>query len=344
MITPQTNINLAALAEKMKHVDSFALCGHVSPDGDCIGSQLALAHALRAMGKEVVCLLAKPDPIEANLLFLPGAKDMVCAADFVDTPQAFVALDVPSRERLGLGAAVQARCPLTITIDHHANENAMSQFSYVDPASPSTTMLVWELVHHLDVALTPEVATCAYTGLVTDTGRFQFQNTTQNAFIAASEMVAAGADPSDVSREIFQNRSFASVMLLRRAMDHVAFDRESGFIFSYLTQDDFRECEAVKSDAEPLIDELRSLEGVRVASILRDQGSEVRGSLRAKDNTDVAAIAARFGGGGHKAAAGFTFAGPLPEAISALKAAVVDSMVDSNTAVAVSNTSKSLKR
>lgn len=322
MITTQTNIDLPALAEKIKTIDSFVLCGHVSPDGDCIGSQLALSHALRALGKEVVCLLAKPDPIENNLLFLPGVRDMVCAAEYDGSAQAFVACDVPSRERLGLAASVQARCPLTITIDHHATKNVMSSLNYIDPAAPSTTMLVWELIKCLGVALTPEIATCAYTGLVTDTGRFQFQNTTQQAFVSAGEMVAAGVDPSDVSREIFQNRSFASLMLLRRVMDHLAFDRESGFVYSYLTQDDFTECGAVKSDAEPLIDELRSLAGVRVASILRDQGSEVRGSLRAKDTTDVAAIAACFGGGGHKAAAGFTFAGPLSEALIVLPAAV----------------------
>ncbi|MEG1512283.1 MAG: bifunctional oligoribonuclease/PAP phosphatase NrnA [Raoultibacter sp.] len=324
MITPQTNTDLASLAGVLKDVKSVALCGHISPDGDCLGSQLALSWALRALGKKTICLLAKDDPIEGGLRFLPGVDEMVCASDFTDKADVFIACDVPSLERLGLASEVHARCALTITIDHHARDDSMSQLNYVDPAAPSTTMIIWELLKHLGVEVTPVMATCAYTGLVTDTGRFQFQNTTHQAFIAAAEMSAAGADPSEVSREVFQNRSFASVMLFRRAIDHLEFDREAGFAFSYLTLDDFAQCGAVKSDAEPLIDELRSLSGVRIASILRDQGSEVRGSLRSKDATDVAAIAARFGGGGHKAAAGFTFEGPLDQAIVALRAAVAE--------------------
>ncbi|MEG0476277.1 MAG: DHH family phosphoesterase [Raoultibacter sp.] len=324
MITPQTNTTLEQVATALKAAQSVVLCGHVSPDGDCLGSQLTLAWALRALGKTVTCVLAKDEPVEGVLRFLPGVEACVPASDFEGAADVFVACDVPSTKRLGLGAEVQARCALTITIDHHARDDSMAQLNYVDPDAPSTTMIMWELLKHLGVGVSADMATCAYTGLVTDTGRFQFQNTTQEAFVAAAEMVAAGAKPSDVSREVFQNRSLASLLLFQRAINHLNFDRETGFAFSYLTLEDFEQCEAVKSDAEPLIDELRSLEGVRVALMLREQATEVRGSLRSKDATDVAAIAARFGGGGHKAAAGFSFKGNLDQAIVALREAVTE--------------------
>ncbi|WP_139652871.1 DHH family phosphoesterase [Raoultibacter phocaeensis] len=322
-VTPQTNSDLAGIAEALRTAERFAVCGHVSPDGDCLGSQLVVYHALRTLGKDVTCLLAKPDPIEAGLLFLPGIEDMVPAADYDGAPDVFIAVDVPTPERMGAAAAaVQARSQTTVTIDHHAADDAMSTYTFVDPDAASTTMLVWELAGLLGIERSPEMATCAYTGLVTDTGRFQFQNTDQAAFAAAFEMVQAGADPAAVAREVFQNRSIASLELEGIALARMRFGMDGAYVASYLTREDFEKTGAVKSDAEPLINTIRAVAGIRVACMLREEPEHVRGSFRAKDDTDVAAIARTMGGGGHRAAAGFTLYDSLDQAIERVDAAV----------------------
>lgn len=322
-VTPQTNTDLEAIADVLRGAESIAVCGHVSPDGDCLGSQLVVYHALKALGKNVTCLLAKPDPVEDGLKFLPGIDAMVPACDFEETSEVFMAVDVPNVERIGeAAAAVQSKCPITVTVDHHASETTMSAYNYVDPAAAATAMLVWELAGKLGVERSPEMATCAYTGLVTDTGRFQFQNTDKAAFAAAFEMVSAGADPATVAREVFQNRSVASLELERIMLSRMRFGFGGAYVVSYLTRTDFEEVGAVKADAEPLINTLRAIAGVRIACMLREEPEHIRGSFRAKDDTDVAAIANTMGGGGHKAAAGFTLYGSLGGALEQVGSAV----------------------
>lgn len=315
-VTPQTNITLPELAATLLKRDDFVICGHVSPDGDCLGSQLALMHALRSLGKRAVCLLAKDEPIDARLAFLPGANELVPAMLYEGPAATFVAVDVPMRDRMNSAAShLLDTCDLSVTIDHHAYDVRMTDLAYVDPASASTTMLVWELAGLMGAQRGVELATCCYTGLVTDTGRFQYQNTDAASLAAASAMVAAGVNAAQVSREIFQSRSLASVKLEALAIERMRFGADGAWALSWVMQEDFETTGAVKADAEPLIDALRSLSGVRVACMLRDQGDSVRGSFRAKDDTDVAALARSLGGGGHRAAAGFTVAGPMDTAI-----------------------------
>ena len=320
-VTPQTNTTLPGLAVALGERDDFVICGHVSPDGDCIGSQLALMHALRSLGKRAVCLLAKDEPIDARLAFLPGADGLVPAALYDGPAATFVAVDVPMRDRMNSAAAhLLDACAFSATVDHHAYDERMTDLAYVDPASASTTMLVWELAGLMGAERGAELATCCYTGLVTDTGRFQYQNTDAAALAAASAMVAAGADAAGVAREIFQSRSLPSVELEALAVERMRFGADGGWALSWVMRDDFEATGAVKADAEPLIDALRSLRGVRVACMLRDQGDSVRGSFRAKDGTDVAALARTLGGGGHRAAAGFTVSGPMEAAVGRISA------------------------
>lgn len=319
-VTLQTNTTLEAIAEALLAHDDFCICGHVSPDGDCLGSQLGLARALRKAGKRVTCLLARREPIDVAFSFLPGADELVYAADYDGPCEAFVAVDVPMPARLGDAAEVQKRASFTVTIDHHAVDSVMSQLSYTDPDAASTTMLVWRTVEAMGVGLDADIATCAYTGLMTDTGSFQHQNANAEAFELGARMVAAGADPAFIAQQVCQNRSVASLELQRLAIAHMRLLGEGAIALSWISRADMEEFGAVKSDAEPLIDILRSLRGVSLACILREQDGEVRGSFRSKDGTDVAAIAREFDGGGHKAAAGFTLHCSLAEAIDMVSA------------------------
>lgn len=317
-VTPQTNTTLPQMAVELLHCSNFVVCGHVSPDGDCLGSQLALAHALRSLGKQVTCVTASVDPLDFTEAVLPGLGEVVPACEFKGEVEAFVAVDVPTPERMGDAAALHAAARETFTIDHHAVPSAMSRLSYTDPDAASTTMLVWELIGHLGVQPDAAIATCAYTGLMTDTGRFQFQNADAAAFAAAAEMVQAGAQPAEVSRGIYQNRSLSSLRLESLAVDRLMLSEGGEVALSWLSRADFERFGAAKADAEPIIDKLRSLAGVRVACVLREQEDRIRGSLRAKDGTDVAAIARRHEGGGHAAAAGFTLYGDIEEQAQAL--------------------------
>lgn len=327
-VSPQTNCTLAEVANRLCELDDFVVCGHVSPDGDCLGSQLALAAALRRLGKRVTCVLVKDEPVEANLLrVLDGAQDLVFAGAYKGAPGAFVGVDVPTRERIGEAAcALLDQAPFSFTIDHHAVDATMCDMVYVDPDAASTTMLIWELAGYLGVERTCAVANCCYTGLVTDTGRFQYQNTDERCMRLAAEMVAAGADPASVSREVFQNRTYASMRLEATAIMRAEFSDDGATALGYLTREDFARFGAQKSDAEPVIDALRRIEGVRVACMLREQEDCIRGSLRAKDDTDVSAIARTFGGGGHVAAAGFTLHCTLDEAVAQVRAALAEAV------------------
>ena len=303
--------DFARALELLRGARDVVICGHVSPDGDCLGSALGLSWSLRALGKQVTCLLAAHDPLDAGLLFLPGIDECVVADEYAGAADLFVAVDVPKVDRMGDAAArIHAATPTTLTIDHHLSDAPFSQVNYIDSDSPAAAMLVWSVARALG-PVDERIATCCYTGLLTDTGRFQYQNTTPAAFEAAFEMMQAGADPSSIAREVYQNRSRQSLALEQRMLSRIKYLGKGQFAMSYLTRADFVETGAVKADAEPLIDVMRS----------------VRGSLRAKDETDVAQIAARFGGGGHKAAAGFTYEGSL-EAVLAQVEQIFSDMVE----------------
>ena len=315
--------NMQEVVAALKAGERFVICGHVSPDGDCIGSQLALAEALRTLGKTVTCLLAKADALDYSLMQLPGVEEMVVAKVFSDDFDTFVSVDVPTAKRMGEEAqAIHARAKRTISIDHHIALEPMSQICCVDESSPATALMVWDLIKELGVERSSSMAAACYVGLMTDTGRFQFQNTNPTALHGAAEMVEAGADASALATLMYQNRSLESMALEERMLAHHKLIVGGQFAYSYLKISDFVETGATRADAEPLIDVLRCIRGVRVACLLREQENGVRGSLRAKDDTDVAAIAQMFGGGGHKAAAGFTYEGSLDEAVNAVSSAL----------------------
>ena len=314
------NATAGQMAAALASCESFAITGHVNPDGDCLGSSLALAIALRSLGKQATVLLVEDVPVEPGLRFLPGFGELVPAERYEGTPEAFVYVDVSVRDRIGCGASIADRAAKRFAIDHHHADDDVAELNLIDPDAASCSILVWEVVKELGIPLTPEIALNAYTGLMTDTGRFQYQNTDMRAFSAAAQMVEAGAVPAIAGREFYQNRSFASLKLEQRMVSHIELMQGGECAFSYITLDDFAQCDAENADAEVLIDTLRSVRGVRIACLLKERQGLVRGSMRAKDDeTDVARLARKLGGGGHRAAAGFTLEVPLDEAIAQVK-------------------------
>ena len=340
--TPQTNATLAQIAQALREHDNYIIVGHVSPDGDCIGSQLALKHALHRLGKKAQCVLATDAlSVDTSLGFLPGVHDMVPAAELLEqmvgacestapaaaadaaSPVAescVITVDVPNHERMGQAAAsLHKRASFTITLDHHANKEAISTLNYVDPNAASNTLNVWQLIGELGVDRSGDVALCAFTGLVTDTGRFQYQNANPFAFRCAAEMLECGADLEMVCTQIFQRRSIASLQLENRAIARMELLLGGALAVTYITLDDFACVGAAKTDADNIVNTLRSIDGVRVACTLRETEENVRGSLRSKDGTDIAVFAFEHGGGGHKAAAGMTLKGAIVDVFAQVK-------------------------
>lgn len=321
-VTPQTNATLAEIARVLAAADDVVVCGHASPDGDCIGSTLALVHGLRALGKQAWGLVV--DPLPQAMGFLPGADELVLPRDFAGACGCFVAVDVPDLKRMGeAAAALHEAAPVTVRIDHHAVPARYSRYSHTDPAATSASTLVWEVLGHLG-AQTPHAATCCYAGLMTDSGRFTFNNTDERAFRLAAEMVACGACPSEVAVALYENERLQALQLEARAFSRLELDAEAGWAMTYLTCDDFAEFGAVKADAEGVVDFIRRLGCVRALCCLREQDGKVRLSFRAKDDVNVREIAIRFGGGGHVAAAGATVEAPLAEVSQQVKAALAE--------------------
>lgn len=328
-VTPQTNTTLDEIAAQLMAHGSFAICGHINPDGDCIGSTLGLACALQAVGKRAHALVADEEPVSRTFSFMKGYDQLVPAASFDDDFEVFVMVDAPNAIRIGESAdAVRKRASCTITIDHHAVPERHSDFSYTDPDSSSTTLLIWEIASMLGISeesdAMRDIAECCYAGLLTDTGRFMHQNTNHEAFAAATEMIACGISPSRIAMHLFQERTRASVELDSIAVSRMRTIGEGDAVLSWLTLEDMHRLGATKNDAENAIAPIRSIAGIDIACLLKEREDCVRGSLRAKNDVDVAAIAREFGGGGHRAAAGFTLRCTLPEAIELLEARLAD--------------------
>ena len=292
----------------------MALCGHRNPDGDCLGSVLALAQALQSLGVAATPLLAtaeKPKIYD----FLPGYEQLLPAAEYGDDPDVFVMLDVPEDARMDDAAAVRARARATVKIDHHPGPEDIADFAYIDVDAAAVGVLVWELLPQLGVQPTAGMARCCYAALLTDTGSFRFQNADQRAFEAAAQMVAAGAEPSLVASMVYQRKSLAALQLESRVAQRARFACGGRLVVSWMDESDLAELGATKDDCEELTDVVRQIDGPEVSVILRGMGTHIRGSIRSKTDHDVAAVAKTMNGGGHRAASGFTLYGPMEEAV-----------------------------
>lgn len=317
--------SLEEIAEALRMHDGFTVCGHINPDGDCIGSVLGVANILRSLGKQVQPVVSLAEPLDGSLASIPGADALVSVQDAQPTP-AFITVDATADERLGDGAAaLRAQSPFQVVIDHHEVPTCTADLFHIEPDAASTTCLVWELACAAGVPLTKDLAACCYTGLMTDTGRFQYQNADERAFRLAAQMVACGIDVSQISQEFFQNKTEAAVRLEALAVQRMEILRAGAIALSWVSKEDLQELGARREDCEGIINVLRSLGSVKVACVLKEyEPGLIRGSFRSKDGTDVAQLAARFGGGGHKAAAGFTMKCTLDEALEQLRTTLAD--------------------
>ncbi len=309
--------DMAAVVDALRSHDRFLVTSHENPDGDALGSLLAMHLALLELGKDSVMVLAGPAPLPGEYGFL-GLLDhgllRELPADRAD--RVLVAVDCAQETRLTDAEMLDAL--ITVNIDHHHDNTRFASVNLVADEASSTAELLAGVFEELGVALTPAIAEALYTGLVTDTGRFQYSNTTPAALRLAADLVEAGADQQRVFQGVYESMQFAKLKLLARALDRATLHEEGRVVVSYLLRGDFAEVGAVEPYSEGIIDVLRAVEGAELAALIREpprEGGPTRKiSLRSStDRVDVSAIARKSSGGGHRQAAGFSSDLSIPE-------------------------------
>lgn len=303
--------DLTAICRVLREKRSFLVACHENPEGDAIGSELALALALRKMGKAVTVLNA--DPVPANLAFLPGADKVVFEEDGSKYDVAVV-MDCGSPERTGRIGPELRKCPLLVNIDHHRTNGDRGGLSLVDPDAAATGLLVHRVLSAMGYDIDVDVATNIYVAVLTDTGSFHYGSSSPEAFEVAGEMVRRGVDPWAVAEQVYETQSANRLRLLGRVL--ASLEVEAGGRIASITtlRGDLREFRCGKDALEGFINYPRSIVGVEVAVSFREEdGGVFRVSFRSKGRVDVSAVAARFGGGGHRNASGCTVPGSLPD-------------------------------
>lgn len=291
------------IIEGIRENETFCIVGHMRPDGDCVGSQLGLALALKAEGKKVT--VWNEDRMPDKLSFLDPDH-------LFQTPKAnqkfdcVIATDCASFERLGgVGASVADR-KLFINIDHHASNTRYADLNWVSPREPSTGELIYRLLKTAKWPITTQISNCLFTAVSTDTGSFQYPTTRPGTFHVGAELVTRGADLATICDEVYQSYPLSRVRLLKHVYSNFKLTHNDQVAYFWLKKADFARTGAESEDTEGLIDHIRAIEPVIIACVFEEIEPELtRISLRSKsEKVNVNEIAAQFGGGGHKAAAG----------------------------------------
>jgi len=306
-----TTDDLAAVAAVLRDADRFLVTTHENPDGDALGSLLATTVALRQLGKDVAMYLYGDAPVPREYRFM-GLDGLLREPPDDVGERVLVAVDCAKADRIGTGADVLTRAKSVVDIDHHHDNTRFGDVNLIVADASSTGEVLRDVFREIGVDLTPEIAEPLYIALVTDTGRFQYTNTTPKALRLAAELVEAGADVHRVFQGVYESVEFAKLKLLARALERAQVYDGGRVVVSHILRSDFEQVNAPGSYSEGIIDYLRAVEGAELVVLIRepparDDGPTRRVSLRSSvDELDVSAIARKSGGGGHRQAAGFS--------------------------------------
>jgi phosphoesterase RecJ-like protein len=288
--------------------DEVALLCHVGPDGDALGSLLAMGIALRAMGKRVVGSWGGEQLVVPPMYsFLPGL-DLLCEpGEFPVDPQLLVTFDTGSVDRLGSLAPVVGKAGAVVVIDHHASNTAFGTVNVLAPAAAATAEIVYHLLRGLAVTIDSDIAACLYTGLTTDTGSFKFIATSASVHEIVADLLRTGMRHDLISRQIWDTNRVPYILLLGTLLSRTSFEPEHELIWTYATNADLVASGVLMEEIEGVIDVIRTADTAEVAVICKqDADGSQKVSMRSKGRIDVGAISVFLGGGGHRYAAGFT--------------------------------------
>ncbi len=317
---------LGAAIDAIEAATSIGIACHIRPDGDALGCLLAIALALKEKGIPIQPTWdGETVTLPAALDFLPGADLLVPTNDF-RPPDLSIAVDCATIDRLGRLGERMKKAKNFINIDHHVSNTKFGKINVVDTNAASSAEIVVQLLSRLGTNITPEIATCLYTGVVTDTGRFGYQSTSPRTHATAAFLIQRGAEVAAISQQLYENAPFTALKVIGRALDRLTLETEPvPFVFTYLTQADLKEFGVLIDDTDDVIDYVRAAREADVAVLLKElPDGTFKGSFRSKGATDVGAVAQALGGGGHTLAAGYEVPGPLDAALATVRAALKD--------------------
>ena len=319
-----TNRNPESVARLIRESETIALCSHISPDGDTLGSAAAMRIALKKLGKKV-SLFCDGD-VPDQLKYLPGISEMHRPAENEGPFDLMLSVDVSDEHRLGSCITLKEKSTHTAQIDHHPTNPHFMEVNSVDGEAAATCILIREQLAVLGVEPDSDIAVCLYTGISTDTGNFAFHSTNAECFTVMSELMGLGLPLAHLNRILFRDRAMPQVKLIGRALNSLQYYEDGRIAVMKLTRQDFADCGADGQHADTIVNFGLDTTGTRMALLAResltDNGS-IKFSLRAKEPDTVSDIAQVFGGGGHPQAAGITMNGELDETASR----VLDAMI-----------------
>jgi bifunctional oligoribonuclease and PAP phosphatase NrnA len=307
-------------AEALMDATEVAMACHINPDPDALGSMLGLAEFLKARGTKVVCSYGNVPFEHARWVdALPGAGALVPPNEFPKAPEVMVTLDCASTDRLGalLGAANRAK--ELIWIDHHLSNEGVGTIPLIDPAASSTAEMVYRLMKRMGGDIPTSSAASLYAGIVTDTGRFQYQSTSPETLRLAAELRTHAFDHARLAQAMFEDNSVAYLRVLATALGRLELVGDADLVWTYLTQEDIGKEGIPMGETDDLIDVIRTAREADVAAVLKQQrDGRFKVSMRSRGEHDVASVAAQHGGGGHRLAAGYTAKASLEESVREL--------------------------
>ncbi len=293
--------NISKAIKTIRKAKKIIVASHVNPDGDTIGCQLALGHTLILMGKRVILL--SQDGVPSRFQFLPGSELILSETN--DTADVSIAVDCGSVRQLGNTRAAFFRSKTTIQIDHHDFGNSFGKIQVLEEDAAAVGEIVYELIRALKVEITPAIATCLLTSIIVDTGSFRFTNIRSKTFDICGRLIRKGVDLQYLIEESYWKKSRSVAKLSGYAIMNASFSNNGVVAWSTVYQKDFKRFGAHISDVDAVADDLRSIEGVKIAAVFREtEKKRFRVSLRSKYGINVANVARNFGGGGHHNSAG----------------------------------------
>jgi len=302
--------------EAIDGASRVALACHLGPDGDALGSLLGMTISLREAGKETVASWGSDHfATPPHYTYLPNLELLSPPDTFPAAPELMITFDAGSYERLGSLEPNARAAGTLLVVDHHVSNDRFGSINLVDPDAAASAVIVFDLLRRMGVALDEDIATCLYTGIVTDTGRFQYGNTTPEVHRITAELLSAGAPHVEITQTIYNTHPVGYLKLAASALDKLELREDAGLVWTWVTTQDLERARVGLEDIEALIDLVRTADGADVAVVLKQQSDgRYRVSMRSKGASDVGAVATRFGGGGHALAAGFTSADGDPRA------------------------------
>ena len=313
------SLELQPVVRAIQEADSLAMACHIGPDGDALGSMLALATAAARHGKDVSPSFGEPFTLPDTFRFLDTSL-LVHPTEVPSEPEVMVTFDAGSIDRLGELRGPAERADTLIVIDHHVTNTGFGHHNLISGDAAATAEIVIEVLDELGWELDEGIATALLTGLVTDTGRFQYSNTRPATMRAAARLLEAGARPEVVGQHVYEEMPFGYLHAAGAVLSRAVLEEDRRFVWSVLTMADLGAAGIGLDDTDPLIDQIRLARQSDVAALFKDLGGgRVKASLRSRGRVDVGRIAVELGGGGHHNAAGFTFTGTVDDAVEAVR-------------------------